>query len=197
MTETSCPCFIIIIVVVLFFLFSILSHLQLLFLFYPELANNKRKIDKLCNGTDFTTFLDETYKKKESVQKRKGYLSAAKIVFENLASKFESEKSCPVCQTSFSNNTSALPAIIEELKHRVVLVPGQLAQTENEFKKVEVLYNNLQQLKIVNDDIATMSKTKIPKLEQEISNLTEQHEETNMVITGKRYIFRECHTNWY
>ncbi|CAH1113234.1 unnamed protein product [Psylliodes chrysocephalus] len=151
-----------------------------------ELANNKRKIDKLCNGTDFTSFLDETYKKKESVQKRKGYLSAAKIVFENLASKFESEKSCPVCQTSFSNNTSALPAIIEELKHRVVLVPGQLAQTENEFKKVEVLYNNLQQLKIVNDDIATMSKTKIPKLEQEISNLTEQHEETNMVITAEK-----------
>lgn len=151
-----------------------------------ELSTNKRKLTELCKGKDFLMTLNESYKKKEKLQKTRGHYSAAKIMYEAFVGKLESEKCCPVCKTNFKNNLLALPDIIQDLKGKIDNIPSDLMQVEVELKKEEEYYNELQRMNTVNHEIETLTNTKIPKLEQEISLLTEQFEDKSMELAAEK-----------
>ncbi|XP_057670228.1 DNA repair protein RAD50 [Diorhabda carinulata] len=158
-----------------------------------ELSTNKRKLMELCKGKDFLETLNESYKKKEKLQTARGQYSAAKIMYEAFVGKLESEKCCPVCKTNFKNNLPALPDIIQDLKGKIHKIPSDLMQVELEFKKEEEYHNELQRMNNVNDEIETLTHTKIPKLEQEISSLTEQFEEKSMELAAEKHSLEKPH----
>ncbi|KAG5899847.1 hypothetical protein JTB14_012318 [Gonioctena quinquepunctata] len=152
-----------------------------------ELVSKERKVSDLCKDRAFNELLSETYARKEKLQKDKGQYSSAKIMYEAFINKFDKESPCcPVCQTDFANKKSAVSNIIAQLRGKIERIPTQLIQIENDLKKTEDVYNKLQQLKPVNDEIESLKKTKIPNMIQEIDSLNEEFEEKSMELAAER-----------
>ncbi|CAG9813727.1 unnamed protein product [Phaedon cochleariae] len=151
-----------------------------------NLALNKRKFSELCKGRPFKEVLDESYTRKEKLQKDKGQYSSAKIMYEAFITKFEQESPCcPVCQTDFANKKSNVNQIVSQLKGKINRIPSQLIQISSDLKKEEEFYNKLQQLKPVNDEIELLTTKKIPELQEQISKLKEEIEDRSMELAAE------------
>lgn len=152
-----------------------------------ELTRDKTKIQNICKGRVFLEVLNESYAKKEKLQKDKGAYRSAKTLFEQFISQFEQETPCcPVCATDFTSKKNVVPNIIGTLKRRIEDLPRKLVETENLLKKEEELYNKLQQLKPLNENIQILEDAKIPILSEEILQNTEKLDETKMELISMK-----------
>ncbi|XP_028144824.1 DNA repair protein RAD50 [Diabrotica virgifera virgifera] len=147
-----------------------------------DLSTKKQKVAELCKGRDFNTVLEDTYKKKDKLQKDKGQYAAAEIMYKAFINKLEEKHSCPVCKTDFKDNRTAIPEIIRELKGKIEQIPSGLLKVEGELKKEEAFYNKLQQLKTINDVIQNLTNEEIPELEKKIETLDEEFTEKSMSL---------------
>ncbi|KAK9884607.1 hypothetical protein WA026_007447 [Henosepilachna vigintioctopunctata] len=134
-----------------------------------ELNSNKSEIREACQERSFLDVLEETYQQKEKLQKEKGQYSSAQIIYEKFIEEFQSEEACcPICETSFANKRSMVKAIIDKLKQQIISIPQKLSITEKKLRKEEQLFNKLQQLKTVNENIEIVSNAKLPILYEQL-----------------------------
>lgn len=150
-----------------------------------ELARDKSKIEAVCKGRDFNEVLNNCYTKKEQLQKDKGAYRSAKTLFEQFINQFEEEQPCcPVCSTDFSSKKSVIPAVINTLKKKIEDLPRKLQATDSQLKKEEDLYNKLQQLKPVSENIEILEGAKIPLLEEELQEKQEKLEDSQLQLVS-------------
>jgi len=150
-----------------------------------ELARDKSKIEALCKGRDFNEVLNSCFTKKEQLQKDKGAYRSAKTLFEQFINQFEEEQPCcPVCSTDFSSKKSAVPGVINTLKKKIEDLPRKLQATDIQLKKEEDLYNKLQQLKPVSENIEILEGAKIPLLEEELQEKQEKFEDCQLQLVS-------------
>ncbi|XP_044757620.1 DNA repair protein RAD50 [Coccinella septempunctata] len=139
--------------------------------FESELQSKKSQIASVCRNTDYTLLLRQTFERKERFQKEKGQYSSAKIMYQTFIEEFEKEKACcPICETDFSGKTNIVLAIVEKLKQKIISIPEKLATAETNLNKEEKLYNKLQQLKPVNENVEELSNVKLPLLYEQLEN---------------------------
>lgn len=151
-----------------------------------EQSKLEKKVSNLCQGRAYKELLNETANKKEKLQKTKGHLSSAKILYEEFAKKFEETPCCPICQTDFTQKKNLIGDITTKLRAKVVKLPEQIDQTNLDLRKVEDLYNKLQQLSPVYEQIELLTSAKIPKLETEISELNNSLEEKSLELFSEQ-----------
>lgn len=150
-----------------------------------ELSRDKSKIEAVCKGRDFNEVLNNCYTKKEQLQKDKGAYRSAKTLFEQFINQFEEEQPCcPVCSTDFSSKKSVIPAVINTLKKKIEDLPRKLQATDSQLKKEEDLYNKLQQLKPVSENIEILEGAKIPLLEEELQEKQEKLEDSQLQLVS-------------
>ncbi|XP_050299557.1 DNA repair protein RAD50 isoform X2 [Anthonomus grandis grandis] len=150
-----------------------------------ELTKAKNKLESICKGKPFTEVLEETFAKKEKLQKDKGMYASCKLFYEQYINAFESEDPCcPICSTNFSAKQSMTAKIIDKLKNSIESLPMKLSTTEAQLAKVEDLYNKLQQLEPVNENIDILEGAKIPLLEEELNETKEKLEEATMELAS-------------
>ncbi|CAG9858202.1 unnamed protein product [Phyllotreta striolata] len=138
-----------------------------------ELSSNQRKIEEICQGKSYDSFLDETSRKKDQLQQKHGTISTYSTILNQFAKQIESEKCCPVCQTKFDQTVALIPEIVKQLRKRVSDAPANKAEIEGNLKREEVLYNKLQQLKVVYENVKYAEFTKIPGLMGDIDEASE------------------------
>ncbi|EFA05681.1 rad50 [Tribolium castaneum] len=142
-----------------------------------DLKTGREKISQVCNGRDFDEVLTRCSEKKERLQRDKGNYTSVKIIYNQYIKKFEEERPCcPVCETNFSGKTTVVGKIITTLKSKLDKVPQQLAKVETELVEEEALYNKLQQLKVVNDEITVLTREKLPELESGLNEIKRDYE---------------------
>ncbi|KAJ8971927.1 hypothetical protein NQ314_000476 [Rhamnusium bicolor] len=155
-----------------------------------ELQNNKKKVANVCAGQPFIEVLNESHSKKEKLQRDKGQYSSAEIMYKAFINKFEKESPCcPVCQTDFSNKKSSVKEIILQLKNKIERIPNQLIQIDKDLKNEEELYNKLQQLTPVNDNIELLTNAKIPLMEEELNNTMKKLEDISSELVSEKKQF--------
>ncbi|KAJ8973540.1 hypothetical protein NQ317_019291 [Molorchus minor] len=148
-----------------------------------ELKNNKKKVTDVCLGNPFNEVLNESYAKRERFQKDKGQYSSAVIMYGAFINKFERDSPCcPVCRTDFSNRTSVVKDIIQQLKAKIESIPNKLVEIERNLKNEEEFYNKLQQIKPINDNIEMLTSATIPLLGDELESLVQDHENSSMEL---------------
>lgn len=143
-----------------------------------ELKSKKSKIASVCQNNEYPLLVTQTSERKEKFQKKKGQYSSAQIMYQTFIEQFEKEKACcPICDTDFSGKTSIVVAIVEKLKQKIISIPEKLSNVESDLKKEEELYNKLQQLKPINENVEELSNVKLPllyeQLETDKTQLTE------------------------
>ncbi|KAJ8912852.1 hypothetical protein NQ315_007984 [Exocentrus adspersus] len=154
---------------------------------FKELEAEKKKVSDLCSGRPFNDVLTENFNKREKLQRDKGQYSSAKIMYEAFVNKFEKESPCcPICNTDFTSKEANVKIIIQQLKNKIERIPMQLVHVEKELKTVEEMYNKLQQLKPVNDNIEILSNAKIPLMEEELINLTKALETSSRQLLSEK-----------
>ncbi|KAL1509533.1 hypothetical protein ABEB36_004248 [Hypothenemus hampei] len=148
-----------------------------------ELKRNKNQIETLCKGDSFNEVLNQSYSKKEKLQKNKGAFRSAKTLYEEFIKEFEEESPCcPICTTDFSSKKILVPQIIEALKEKIEDLPKKLFETETSLKSEEELYDKLQQLKPVSENTEILEGVKIPLLEEELYKNNEKLEEAKLEL---------------
>ncbi|XP_044256466.1 DNA repair protein RAD50-like [Tribolium madens] len=136
-----------------------------------ELTLNQEKISQVCNGCDFNEVLERCFQKRERLQFDKGNYNSIKIIYAQYLKQFKEEKPCcPVCETNFSDKTY-VDKIKTTLQNKLHEVPQLLSKVEVDLQEEEALYNKLQQLKVVNDEIRVLSKEKLPQLEANLNEI--------------------------
>lgn len=150
-----------------------------------ELKTKRNKIDAKCKGKIFNEVLNQSHGKKEKLQRDKGTYRSAKTFFDEFIVQFQQETPCcPVCETDFSDKKRMVPNIISRLKSRIEELPRKLTEVENELRKEETFYNELQQLKPVSDEISRLQTDEIPALESKLEKLEETLKETTMGLVA-------------
>lgn len=140
-----------------------------------QLALVKSDISSLCKERPFEEVVEETKNAVEGLQKSKGQLSSAKIIYEKFVTDFQKEKPCcPICQTDFSNKAAATKEIVAVIKSKIKGIPNQLAEVEKQLKENEALYSKLLQKKTTNAEIKLLSEQKIPQADRLVQGLEKE-----------------------
>ncbi|KAB0795761.1 hypothetical protein PPYR_09822 [Photinus pyralis] len=162
-----------------------------------ELEQNETKFIKVTQGKPFDLALTELQQELEILQKNKGQLSSAKIMYEKFVSDFQKEKPCcPLCKTDFNGQLSATNEIIRNIKNKIAGIPKQLQDTAERLKVKQDEHDKLLQMKPVHEKIAELKEKLIPittsekqnfesfyaRVDKELNELKEQIKEPQVVI---------------
>lgn len=163
---------------------KLISEREKLRQYTTELTTAKNEIAGLCKEKPFEQVVEETKTLIEKLQKEKGQLSSAKIIYEKFVADFQKEKPCcPICQTNFSNKVDSTKEIIATIKAKIKGIPNELAKVEKELKQNEALYTKLLQKKSTNEEIKILSQQKIPKVEQIVQGLEKEKQGVKEQLT--------------
>nr|XP_022912399.1 DNA repair protein RAD50-like [Onthophagus taurus]XP_022912403.1 DNA repair protein RAD50-like [Onthophagus taurus]XP_022912411.1 DNA repair protein RAD50-like [Onthophagus taurus] len=137
-----------------------------------ELEGNLGKIRSLTKGQDY----DEFHKKIETefnfYQDSKGQLAAAKVLYEKFLKTFISSKPCcPICDTDFKGNESAVSSIVNKMRSTLKNIPSQLSETEEKLNKTQTLFNLSQQTKPLYEKTKFLEEKLIPEVTETINKL--------------------------
>ncbi|CAH1965566.1 unnamed protein product [Acanthoscelides obtectus] len=151
-----------------------------------QLANYEKKVVQACRGKSFDESLKESYANKETLQKQKGQYSSAKIMYDAFIEKLRKDACCPICKTNFGDKPTEKEEIINSMKGKIALLPQKLIENEKRLREIEEAYNKLQGLKPISEEIETLTKRKIPELEEEVKKLEEEYNEKQMELASDK-----------
>ncbi|RZC38722.1 SbcCD C, AAA 23 and/or SMC N domain containing protein [Asbolus verrucosus] len=157
-----------------------------------ELKTKQEKISQVCNGRNFNETLENSFQRKERLQMDKGQYSSVKVIFGQYIKEFEKDSPCcPICETNFRSRNDVVKKIIATLKTKLEAVPQKLATVENELEKEESIYTNLQQLKLVNDEIELLSAETLPQSRHRLEEIDQVLKENKAELEALKTQLKE------
>ena len=151
------------------FLNQKLQHLE------TELKENEQKILKTTQGNEFKKIYSDTEVSIEKLHKKRGILSSANIMYEKFIDEFQDERACcPICETDFKNNESKVGQVVLKLRNKIQGLPDKITDLEQNLKKGQQLFNELQQLTPLYEKNEHFRVTDIPTLQSEIKTSSEK-----------------------
>ncbi|KAF5273702.1 hypothetical protein FQA39_LY07392 [Lamprigera yunnana] len=152
--------------------------------FQKELEEHQQKVLNVCHGKPFERECTELQQLIDSLQKDKGQLSSAKIMYEKFVTDFQKEQPCcPLCKSNFAGQQTATKEIIDNIKKKISGIPKQLHETIEKLKQKEEQYKQLLQLKPINDRIVNLSDTLIPKTTTERAEFETYYDRVGKELT--------------
>ncbi|KAK5642285.1 hypothetical protein RI129_008452 [Pyrocoelia pectoralis] len=152
-----------------------------------ELQENQNKVFDICQGVPFEKECADMAQVIQNLQKNKGQLSSAKIMYEKFISDFQKDKPCcPLCKTDFNGQRTVTNEIILNIQNKIAGIPKQLHETVEKLKVKEEQYTKLLQLKPVNDRIEQLKDTLIPITSSEKQNFESFYERVDKELTELR-----------
>lgn len=140
--------------------------------YITELNTYETEISSLCKNRPFTQVLNDTQLSIERLQKEKGQLSSAKIIYEKFIQDFETEKPCcPVCRTDFSNKKQITQEIVKSIRSKIKEIPNELVTLQTKLSNTQELYNKLMQKKPAYEKIKTLKEQTVPQLQEQVDVL--------------------------
>ncbi|CAH0545747.1 unnamed protein product [Brassicogethes aeneus] len=150
-----------------------------------EVSEKQGRIKKVCKEKPIDQLLEETQIKKENLQRKKGTLSSTKVMYESYIRQFEGPTPCcPVCSTNFAQKNNVIKDIIASLKKQIECSPKNLADCAKKLQVEEEMFNNLQQLKFLKNDIDSLTKA-LPELKKDLRKFNNEMELLRIELESK------------
>ncbi|KAG1690683.1 DNA repair protein RAD50 [Nymphon striatum] len=149
-----------------------------------ELNVSKDKIFNVCGSQPYSTVLKALEESIDALQKEKGAVTGSRFLYKKFIEKLQnsSPSSCPLCHREFDDPTEA-SVLANELNDLVKTIPSRMTEKTNKLTTEKTKYNDVLQIKPIEEMHSKLSNADIPELEKKIKKIEKEIEELRQIIS--------------
>ncbi|XP_028394772.1 DNA repair protein RAD50-like [Dendronephthya gigantea] len=143
------------------------------------IAGYEKKLQETCGDEEYDTLKENLYNGIEQAKSKCSQLSAFETIFKKYITTMEEKKKepcCPLCHRQF-DTLKDMQKLVNELKDKIHRVPEKMAAQQNSLERDEKMYEQLQKLRSVKDNLEEYKNTKLPSAKEKLSEVSQQCEE--------------------
>ncbi|KAG1690684.1 DNA repair protein RAD50 [Nymphon striatum] len=118
------------------------------------------------------------------LQVEKGAVTGSRFLYKKFIEKLQnsSPSSCPLCHREFDDPTEA-SVLANELNDLVKTIPSRMTEKTNKLTTEKTKYNDVLQIKPIEEMHSKLSNADIPELEKKIKKIEKEIEELRQIIS--------------
>ncbi|CRL00740.1 CLUMA_CG013996, isoform A [Clunio marinus] len=137
-----------------------------------KLKAMKKRINKLCDGLNFSDVFAKQKEKKEKLSMDLAYLKSSENTFKHYISDIEQDPCCPLCHKDLDQRESV--DLKDEISEKIRQLPSRIADTERKLKSESKKFDELNEVKSIHENIE-QDENEIKKLNDDLEKLDEDY----------------------